>query len=256
MVVSKARLRNVLVLGYHGVSRDWPEPLTVTPSALAAGLESLLARGWVGTTFTAAVRDGGTRRMLAATFDDAYHSVIEHAYPVLKRLGIPGTVFVPTAYADGADLLTFGALGCWTKTQWREELRCMAWDELRELRSAGWEIGSHTETHPRLSQLDDEALARELSGSKSRCEAELGVPCTALAYPFSDLTPHVTKAAEEAGYEAATTVAVGLARSARPLFEWPRVGVYRQDDRLRLRLKTSPTIRAAGGCLRRASSSR
>jgi peptidoglycan/xylan/chitin deacetylase (PgdA/CDA1 family) len=131
----------------------------------------------------------------------------------------------------------------------------MGWDELRELRSAGWEIGSHTETHPRLSQLDDEALARELRGSKQRCEGELEAPCTSLAYPFSDVTPRVAKAAENAGYEAAATVA-DLPRSASPLYEWPRVGVYRMDAGLRLRLKTSPTVRVARGWLRQASSPR
>ena len=248
--------RNILVLGYHGISPDWDDPLTVTPSALAKGLESLLARGWVGKTFTAAACDGSADRALAVTFDDAYHSVIAHAYPVLERLGIPGTVFVPTAYSDRRDLLTFGTLGRWLGTPWQEELRCMGWDELRRLRSAGWEIGSHTETHPRLSQLDDEALAGELRGSKQRCEDELEVPCTSLAYPFSDVTPRVARAAEDAGYTVAATVEPGLSRAPTSRFEWPRVGVYGPDSRLRLLLKTSPALRVARGWLGQSSSPR
>ena len=36
----------------------------------------------------------------------------------------------------------------------------MSWAELRTLADAGWEIGSHTVTHPHLTQLDDATLAR------------------------------------------------------------------------------------------------
>lgn len=237
------------MLGYHGISRDWPEPLTVTPAALRDGLQLLLRRGWVGTTFTKAVLDTGKKRTLAVTFDDAYRSVIEQAHPVLQSLGIPATVFVPTVYADRGDLLTFGTLQRWAGTEWEEELRCMGWDELRELQASGWEIGSHTETHPRLSGLDDRALAKELRGSKERCEAELGRPCASLAYPYSDVTPRVVDGVRQAAYEAAATVEVGLPPTSS-LYEWPRVGVYRSDGRLRLGLKTSPAVRATRRRLR------
>ncbi len=38
-------------------------------------------------------------RPVLITFDDAYHDFIEYAWPVLKRLKLPATVFVATAYA-------------------------------------------------------------------------------------------------------------------------------------------------------------
>lgn len=244
--------RKILVLGYHGVSRDWDDPLTVTPSALAEGVKALLARGWRGTTFTDAVCGDGTDRALAVTFDDAYRSVIEQAYPVLRSLGVPGTVFVPTAFADRADLLTYGTLARWVDTPWQEELRCMGWDELRELHSAGWEIGSHTETHPRLGRLGDDELVRELQGSKRRCEEEIGVPCTSFAYPYSDLTPRVVDAVGNAGYTIAATVAIVFPRAAKRDYVWPRVGVYRPDSTRRLVVKSLPWVRTARHLLRRA----
>jgi peptidoglycan/xylan/chitin deacetylase (PgdA/CDA1 family) len=53
----------------------------------------------------AAIKDAtqrSTRRRppVAVTFDDAYTDLFEHAYPVLKRLGIPAACFVPTDYVD------------------------------------------------------------------------------------------------------------------------------------------------------------
>lgn len=46
-------------------------------------------------------RDGGAplrRGAVLVTFDDAYRDFDEHAWPVLRRLGIPVALFVPTAY--------------------------------------------------------------------------------------------------------------------------------------------------------------
>lgn len=38
------------------------------------------------------------------TFDDAYSCFADHAWPVMKRLGLPCVVFVPTGFADDPEL--------------------------------------------------------------------------------------------------------------------------------------------------------
>ncbi len=50
-------------------------------------------------------------------------------------------------------------------------LPCMTWDEVRELRDAGWQIGAHTHSHPNLSKLSLE----DADGSKMRAELDLNV---------------------------------------------------------------------------------
>jgi len=40
------------------------------------------------------------RRAVLVTFDDAYRDFAEFAHPVLRKYGLPSTVFVPTAYPD------------------------------------------------------------------------------------------------------------------------------------------------------------
>src|SRR5688572_14000053 len=92
--------RNVLVLGYHAVSRTWPAPLAVTPDALRQQLELLVRAGYRGATFHDAVTSPPEAKTLVVTFDDAYASVAELARPVLEALGLPGTVFVVTDFAD------------------------------------------------------------------------------------------------------------------------------------------------------------
>ena len=44
------------------------------------------------------------KRAVLITFDDAYYDFGENAWPILKRYGLPATVFVPTAYPDNHQL--------------------------------------------------------------------------------------------------------------------------------------------------------
>jgi peptidoglycan/xylan/chitin deacetylase (PgdA/CDA1 family) len=230
--------RSVLVLGYHAVSETWPSPLAVTPDSLRRQLEWLVDHGYRGTTFHAAVTSDARPRTFALTFDDAYRSVLDLAYPILSSLGLTATVFAVTDFADERRPLEWPGIDHWRGGSHERELRGLGWDELEQLAEAGWEIGSHTRTHPRLTALPDEALARELEESRAACERALRRPCRSLAYPYGDFDGRVTKAAQRAGYTAAAIE--GLARP-RPL-AWPRVGVYRENSMGIFRLKVSPTL--------------
>jgi peptidoglycan/xylan/chitin deacetylase (PgdA/CDA1 family) len=80
----------------------------------------------------------------------------------------------------------------------------MSWDDARGLIQRGFELGSHTVTHPILSRVSSEQLRCELIESRKRVEAETGSRCIAIAYPNGsprDYSPAVLQAAEEAGYE-------------------------------------------------------
>jgi peptidoglycan/xylan/chitin deacetylase (PgdA/CDA1 family) len=228
---------DTLVICYHGVSQRWPA--AVTHSRLRAQLAYLVGRGYRPVTFGEAMRAPGGKT-LSVTFDDGYRSVLERALPVLTTLGIPGTVFVPTDYVGVAPAAWPGT-DIWLETAYREELAVMSWRELTLLAAAGWEIGSHTCSHPHLSRLDDAALAHELADSRACIERELGCSCTSLAYPFGDWDDRVLRAAARAGYQAACTLPMRLS-AASPL-SWPRIGIYRHDGSAAFRAKVSPTVR-------------
>jgi peptidoglycan/xylan/chitin deacetylase (PgdA/CDA1 family) len=181
------------------------------------------------------------RKTFVVTFDDAYRSVPDLALPVLSELGVPATVFVPTADMDEGSLRIWPGVEEWVGTRWERELTGASWAELERLTAAGWEIGSHTKTHPHLVSLDDESLRRELQGSREDCVAATGLPCRALAYPFGEADSRVAATARAAGYEAATTLADHIPPpvngSLDPML-WPRLGVHQQDGSTRLRLKS------------------
>jgi peptidoglycan/xylan/chitin deacetylase (PgdA/CDA1 family) len=230
-------MASVLVLCYHAVSESWPADLAVRPAQLENQLELLLEHGYRGATFHEAVYAPHTHKVMAVTFDDAYRSVLELGLPVLDRLGLPGTVFVPTGFAGSAEPMSWPGIDGWLGGRHEAELMGMSWSELAVLAAAAWEIGSHSRTHPRLVDLDDTDLADELVASRRECESRLGVPCRSLAYPYGDEDDRVVRAAAEAGYSAAGTLPDSLHPSS-PL-RWPRIGVYRADDGLRFRAKTS-----------------
>lgn len=244
-------MSDVLVLCYHAVSDRWPAGMAVAPDRLEEQLGSLVRRGYVGARFTEAVWSPPARRTLAVTFDDAFRSVLEHALPVLDRLGLPATVFVPTAFAHHERALAWPGIEEWASGAHAGELAAMDWQELAVLADRGWEIGSHTVTHPRLTQLGDAALARELAWSRAAVEERLGLPCRSIAYPYGDVDGRVAAEARRAGYAAGG----GLPRTprGRDRMAVPRVGVYRRDDARRFALKASRTVRrvraAAPGAL-------
>lgn len=163
------------------------------------------------------------------TFDDAYASVLERGFPILRGLEVPATLFVPTDYASGVELMTWSTLGRWVGTEHEAELRCMGWGEIRKLAGAGWEIGSHTCSHPDLLEIDGPQAESELRRSREACEARLQRPCHSLAYPFGRYDPDVIGLAGTTGYREAVTLEARTLEplGARGLLELPRVGVYR-----------------------------
>jgi peptidoglycan/xylan/chitin deacetylase (PgdA/CDA1 family) len=236
-------MRDVLVLCYHAISPDWPAALSTTPERFEEQLEWITRRGYVGATFEQAVTDPPAKRTVAVTFDDAFRSVVDRALPIMRRLGIPGSIYVPTDFPGRPGAMAWDGTDQWLGGPHEGELRCLGWDDLRALAAEGWEVGSHTRSHPHLTRVDDETLAAELAGSRATCETELGAPCRSLAYPYGDVDRRVVEATGRAGYKVAAALP-GVLSGTDPL-EWPRVGVYHRDDLRRFRLKASRTGRLA-----------
>lgn len=85
----------------------------------------------------------------------------------------------------------------------------MNWHQLGDLATAGHEIGSHTMTHPILPSCDDERIACELTDSRRRLEAQLGVEVESFCYPNGDSETRVAEAVRSAGYRRAVTTRWG-----------------------------------------------
>lgn len=228
------------VLCYHAVSESWPDALAVPLAQVERQLPALLRARPAGTAADAVAG----RRVLHVTFDDAFRNIAP-ALDLLERLRVPVTIFACSGYGDGRPLAVPELAG---ERYDAEALTTMTWDELRDLAARGFEIGSHTISHPHLPQLEAAEIERELAESRRRLEDELGRPCRFAAYPYGDHDERVRAAARRAGYDAA----FGLPGVPGDRYALARIGVWREEPLWRLRLKVglrtrlhAPAARAA-----------
>jgi peptidoglycan/xylan/chitin deacetylase (PgdA/CDA1 family) len=230
-----------IVLCYHALSHTWDAELSTTPELFERQVRRLLDGGYHPVRFSEAVTLPATRPVFAVTFDDAYRSVRELGLPILERLQVPATVFAPTDYIGSERPMAWPGIEQWLDGPCEHELTPMSWDELAALAAAGWEIGSHTGSHPHLTKLDNLALADELDRSKAACERHLPGPCQSIAYPYGDVDQRVIAATAQAGYATAGTLPGRITPGGA--LDWPRVGIYHADADRRFALKVSPRVR-------------
>jgi peptidoglycan/xylan/chitin deacetylase (PgdA/CDA1 family) len=81
--------------------------------------------------------------------------------------------------------------------------------QVKELADHGFEIGFHTQTHDRLTQLTPMQLGRALRDGRAELGSHVGYEPSVLAYPHCRADARVATAAAEAGYTYAFTCSPG-----------------------------------------------
>lgn len=220
-----------LVLMYHRVGRAnnaWEARYAIDPARFEAHMHALAQGGMRAVPVEALLDwfDGGAplpSGSFVLTFDDGFRGVLEHAAPVLKRLGWPYTVFLVSGLTGGRDV--------WTRREnpGGDTYPLLGAEEILAMQRDGVCFQSHTRTHASLPGLDDVHLAAELAGSRADLSALLGRPVDLLAYPFGHVDERVQRAAQEAGYRAAFSTQPGFNRRDVDRFRIRRLDVYGTD---------------------------
>ncbi|HQU72395.1 MAG: polysaccharide deacetylase family protein [Calditrichaeota bacterium] len=164
------------------------------------------------------------------TFDDAYASVFEHAYPIMREFGFPGVVFVISGF--------IGRSNSWDANLGGLTFPHMDRDNLRELHRAGWEAGGHSVTHRALRFLPEAVCRREIETSFRDLESLLGVPPVSFAYPFGMGSERVRQFTAQAGFR----VGCGAIRDyGHPpdIMNLPRIPLYQFEGARQLHRRLS-----------------
>ena len=114
-----------------------------------------------------------------------------------------------------------------TATFYLEMQHQMTRDQARVLDSMGFDIGSHTMTHPQdMKLLRVKELRYELEESKKIIEDIIGRSCLKFAYPRGRYNDDVVRIVDEAGYKSARTTQVLKLHTTDPLRMPTTVHVY------------------------------
>lgn len=115
-LVWKLDSRRLRILCYHGVCADrlaeepWVPRYFVTQTAFERQLQYLQRNAQVLPLRQAVehLRDGTLPpRSVSITFDDGYANNLRLAYPLLRKYGLPATIFLSSSYIESGDLFPF-----------------------------------------------------------------------------------------------------------------------------------------------------
>lgn len=233
------------ILLYHRLAHpnpSCPAPTNhVTPEVFGQQIRGLLAAGFVFWPLRR-ILEHRTRGwcippyVTALTFDDGYGGVYAYAWPLLRELQVPATLFINTAYLDSPEPLPFDHWGV-ANSDRAEPIayRPLTTQECREMVASGLiDLGSHTHSH------------RDFRGHAAELEADIRASQTILreltgqehfsfAYPYGNLergflADDQVEAARRSGVLCGLHSSNALVRPGQDPWRWGRLRVYSWDN--------------------------
>ena len=229
---------------YHRVTdavRGVPTPtMNVPPARFRAQLSGLLAKGYqpVSISELLAHHEASTPvepRCFAVTFDDCFENVYTQAWPVLRDLKIPTTLFANTAFLGQDRPFPFDSWGSANADAVpADAYRPLTVAQCREMAASGLvEIAAHTHTHADFRGRPD-ALRDDLHTCVEAIRSLFGSERVTFAFPFGRkalgyVDEELMLAARETGVVCALTTEAELVDVKSDPFGWGRFNAYSWD---------------------------
>lgn len=224
---TRSELENTLgkirVLLYHRITMDksikkYPS-IVLQANTFRRQLELLDRWGYTALTFEdvrlhLAGELNLPNRPVIITFDGGYGDVYETAFPILQEFGMKAVVFVL-----GDQMMR--------ENIWDKDSVTLSpllnQQQILEIKAAGFEIGSHSMTHAKLTDVHERVATEEILRSRMLLEILLNVPVNSFAYPYGLVNATIKKIAKDAGYTFACADYTGPALFGRDLLEIRRI---------------------------------
>lgn len=157
------------------------------------------------------------KKPVIITFDDAYKDFYDIGYPLLKEFGMRAVIF-----ALGDRSITENA---WDDPSEIDRVPLMSDKELVQLHNEGFEIGAHSCTHPKLTEISLDEAEREIIESKESLERLLGSEINSFCYPFGLENKAIQQIVKDAGFSFGCTVYSGPTSFGESLFNIHRITI-------------------------------
>ncbi len=206
------------ILIYHQVGGGSGRQMDLDPGVFRAQLVWLVEHARVIGYEEAVAGAGGESLEVVLTFDDGYADVYEHAFPLLRDLGLPFTLFLTTHPIETATPL------------YRDDRSTpLSWSQVEEMMASGLvTIGGHTHRHPDLRNLTADAVESELAEADEVIERRLGFRPRHFAYPWGYWSEEADRVVRRR-YETAVLGRPGPLRDDTDRHLVPRIPVQAAD---------------------------
>ena len=162
-----------------------------------------------------------SRNEILLTFDDGFESMFRHVFPLLKEQNIPALLFIPGSYVGKRPSWDYHVSGRKHLTE----------DQLDKMEQSGLiTIGSHSATHPDLTKVSVDRLAKEVKRSSVDSQRYF-------SYPFGRFNPTVIDAVEDTGYMGCFCSLNGRPSLWQERNVIPRIPLNRFENRFTFRMK-------------------
>lgn len=197
----------------HRSEKPEQRELEVTPEWLEERIVEYRKRGYCFVPIDHLPKHG---KWVCLTFDDGYRDNYTMAYPLLKRLQVPFTVYVTTGFIDNR-------IPMWW---YPGEQLGMSVNELKELAEDPLcTIGAHTVTHAKLDELTYEEQYKEIAQSRQEVEDLIGKEVKHFSFPHGAHNDDTLRICNQLGYVTTVQSWGGPVRKGKKPNLLPRINI-------------------------------
>jgi len=204
-----------IIFYHHVIPSDPPNDYCycVSAATFTEQMDYLQSNGYTAipiSLLVKSIREGADlpERPIVISFDDGNGDIYDNAFPIMSKYGFTGTLYLVVNYLDHDTFLTS--------------------DQVVDMFNAGWEIGSHSMSHPDLAGMQN-ATDYEVDHSKEVLVSDIGAPVNTFAYPYGETDADITAAVKKE-YSAAVGLGDSYTHSMADIYFLERIEITSDMD--------------------------
>lgn len=235
IVTPKKYLNGIPVLMYHSISEQ-PSRLAICPEKFNRQMSYLRKEGFQVISPLDLKKESNLKKKIIITFDDGFKDNYTTAFPIMKKYGFEGTVFISTDYIGGKS--------SFCKKESDKHFEMLDEDEIKKLDQAGWCIANHFASHRDLVDLEEQNIVGEYRKSSFTLMDIIGQKESTLivSIPHSKQDKRVLNILEKEEVKLIFSGGNDFYYPESNTRLVPRVEIFNLDDQLKFKLRTNPVF--------------